>query len=156
MRDTFFWSDADKDRLAELLTTGISARKIAAHFEGASRNAVIGVIHRDKRLKAIGLSGRATRQPTQPTTTTRVSPTVIRRIKSPVHTKPRPTPKPDLVAPAPLDLMLHEIGNEQCKWPVNDPPKGGAFLFCGHQRAEKGPYCPYHKKRAFRVDLVDR
>lgn len=148
MRDTFFWSDADKNRLAELLVAGLPASKIAAHFEGASRNSVIGVVYRDKRLKAIGLSGRATRQPAKPTTATRVSPTVIRRIKSPVRVKPRPAPKPDLVAPASLDLLLHELGNEQCKWPVNDPPKGEAYLFCGHQRDETGPYCPYHTAKS--------
>lgn len=150
MSDAFFWSDTDKDKIANLLQAGLSAGKIAAHFEGISRNAVIGVIYRDKRLKAIGLSGRATRpRPETPKTTKRVSPTVIRRIKGPrAADKPRPAPRPDLAAPVSREMLLHELDSRQCKWPTNDPPKGGAFLFCGHQRAEKGPYCAYHQAKA--------
>lgn len=159
MRDTFFWSDADKDRLAELLVTGLSASKIAAHFDGASRNAVIGVVYRDKRLKAIGLTKRPgfdKPKPEQPKTTMRVSPSLPLRARTRRAPKKPFVTRPEPAAPASREMLLHELDNRQCKWPTNDPPKGGVFRFCGHQRAEKGPYCAYHHSRARAVDSVDR
>lgn len=157
MRDTFFWSDADKNRIADYLVAGLSASKIAAHFEGVSRNAVIGVIYRDKRLKAIGFARPSgfKPKPATPKTTVRVSPNLPRRAKASRPAKPFAT-RPDQVAPASREMLLHELDRHQCKWPTNDPPKGGVFRFCGHQRAEKGPYCAYHQMRACRVDSVDR
>lgn len=155
MRDTFFWSDADKNRIADYLVAGLSASKIAAHFDGVSRGAIIGVIHRDERLKAIGLTKRP---PPRPKPELYVD--TQKRITEP-HTRSRirlpPTPrKPDQAAPVSREMLLHELDSQQCKWPTNDPPKGGVFRFCGHQRAEKGPYCTYHQMRACRVDSVDR
>ncbi|WP_292365124.1 GcrA family cell cycle regulator [Mesorhizobium sp.] len=152
MRETFLWSGADKDRIAELLVAGLSASKIAAHFAGASRNAVIGVVYRDKRLKAIGLTRRPPPRPKPDDTQKRITvPHTQSRIRLP------PTPrKPDQAAPASLEMLLHELDGKQCKWPTNDVPKGGVFLFCGHLRAEQGPYCPYHRSRARVVDSVDR
>lgn len=151
MRETFLWSSTDKDRIAEFLVTGLSASKIAAHFAGASRNAVIGVVYRDKRLKAIGFArvsgfSKPKVEPVKPAPRTRT-----RRVPAkPFVTRPEPA------APASLEMLLHELDGKQCKWPTNDVPKGGVFLFCGHPRAEQGPYCPYHRSRARVVDSVDR
>ncbi|TGT76185.1 MULTISPECIES: GcrA family cell cycle regulator [unclassified Mesorhizobium] len=154
MRETFLWSSTDKDRIAELLVAGLSASKIAAHFTGASRNAVIGVVYRDKRLKAIGfarVSGFSKPKPEQPKPETYAWTRRPRRARTPS------TPaKPALPAPVSREMLLHELDGKQCKWPTNDVPKGGVFLFCGHPRAEQGPYCPYHRSRARVVDSVDR
>lgn len=142
MRETFLWSDADKDRIAELLVTGLSASKIAAHFAGASRNAVIGVVYRDKRLKAIGLTRRPPPRPKPADTQKRIS---VPHTRSRMDRQPA---KPEPAAPVSREILLHELDGKQCKWPTNDVPKGGAFLFCGHQRAGAGPYCAYHQAKA--------
>ncbi len=152
MRDTFFWSDADKNRIADYLVAGLSASKIAAHFDGVSRNAVIGVIYRDKRLKAIGLTKRPPPRPKPVDTQKRIT---ALHTRSGMRVPPTPR-KPADPAPVSLEMLLHELDSQQCKWPTNDPPKGGVFRFCGHQRAEKGPYCAYHQMRARAVDSVDR
>lgn len=149
---SFFWSDEDKNRVAVLLRQGLPASKIATQME-CSRNAVIGVVSRDPMLKAIGLSGRANRPKTETPVRSkrRVSPSVMLRGNKPPRKQPRVRGLPDPVAPAPLNLALAELTAEQCKWPVNDPPKGDAYAFCGHVRF--GPsYCRYHDSRAVRHD----
>jgi hypothetical protein len=152
MRDTFLWSAADKDKIAALLVQGLSASQIAAKFDGVGRGAIIGVIHRDARLKAIGLAKRPGFDKPQATTAP-----VVKRARAPRLAKPQFVTRPEPAAPAPLNLPLHELDSKQCKWPVNDVPKGGRFLFCGHgPRVEGSPYCAYHHSRARRVDLVDR
>lgn len=151
---SFFWSDAEKQRVAELLLAGLSASKIATQMQ-CSRNAVIGVVSRDPVLKKIGLSGRANRPKPEPQSCQprgpRVSPSLHLRAARRAPAKPRPPVHVDPVAPVPLDIALHELRHDQCKWPTNDPPKGDAFTFCGHVRT--GPaYCAYHSHRAVRHD----
>lgn len=53
------WTQADKDRLAELLPIpGMSAAKIAQVIGGdMSKNAILGLVRRNPELKAIGLHG---------------------------------------------------------------------------------------------------
>lgn len=149
---SFFWTDDEKNHVAVLLRAGLSAGKIAVRLE-CSRNAVIGVVSRDPVLKKIGLSGRATRPPPAPKTTVRISPSVIRRAAKPaLPVKPRPVAPPDPVAPTPLNLSLADLRTDQCKWPVNDPPKGEPYLFCGHARFGEKPYCAYHAHRGVRHD----
>jgi hypothetical protein len=53
------YSDAEIDRIAGWLSDGLSGSQIASRATVAfgrpvSRNAAIGIVHRDKRLKAIG------------------------------------------------------------------------------------------------------
>jgi hypothetical protein len=45
-------------------------------------------------------------------------------------------------------VRLHEVGHNQCSWPVNDPPIGEPHLFCGHETAADKHYCPHHQERA--------
>ncbi|MDG9793775.1 GcrA family cell cycle regulator, partial [Brucella anthropi] len=48
------WTEERKSAVANLLREGLSAGQISTRL-GVSRNAVIGVIHRDKTLSEIGL-----------------------------------------------------------------------------------------------------
>jgi hypothetical protein len=63
----------------------------------------------------------------------------------------RVTHAPKLAAPPPsgqpptlLDLKPH-----QCKWPVNEPPKGGTYLFCGEGTINGNSYCEAHAAIGF-------
>jgi hypothetical protein len=38
------------------------------------------------------------------------------------------------------------LQSDQCRWPINEPPRGGEYLFCG---AKGHPYCPYHTQMAY-------
>lgn len=46
------------------------------------------------------------------------------------------------------NIPLKDINSRECRWPVNDPPKGGEFLFCGLPVAPLSRYCDHHKRRS--------
>lgn len=45
-------------------------------------------------------------------------------------------------------LPLAALSSRCCHWPVNDPARGGLFLFCGEASEAGRPYCPHHGRRA--------
>jgi len=49
------WSVVERGQIARMLKQEMSASEIAAHFR-VSRNAIIGIVHRDQKLKAIGFA----------------------------------------------------------------------------------------------------
>lgn len=141
-----YWTDADKSTVADLLLAGLSASKIAAQLN-CTRNAVHGVVNRDPVLKKIGLQRAPIKSASAPQAP-RTVPAGIRRRPKP--TIPRPPVRIDPVAPEPLNLLLADLGGKQCRWPVNDPPKGEPYLFCGHVRF--GPsYCEFHTGKSVRI-----
>jgi hypothetical protein len=58
---------------------------------------------------------------------------------------PRPAPLP---AASPGRVTLLDLRPGQCKWPVNAPPRGGEYHFCGLPQAA-GPYCSEHHKLGY-------
>ncbi|HSO47465.1 MAG TPA: GcrA family cell cycle regulator [Rhizobiaceae bacterium] len=159
------WTDERVDQLKKLWLDGLSASQIAQELGGVTRNAVIGKVHR------LGLSGRAKT----------ASHTAIARQKrangSAFNQKPVRTIQRQLVngqmklvspaertntaaaadlatAPTPLKLVLTELTERTCKWPVGDP-QAEDFHFCGHDSREGSPYCAYHSKLAYQP-VTDR
>lgn len=45
-------------------------------------------------------------------------------------------------------LPLEALNHRDCRWPVNDPERGGTILFCGEAVAGGSSYCPHHGRRA--------
>lgn len=45
-------------------------------------------------------------------------------------------------------VPIEDLGPRECRWPVNDAPKGGTHLFCGAATEPGKPYCAAHAKRA--------
>ncbi|MDH4442197.1 MAG: GcrA family cell cycle regulator [Rhizobium sp.] len=164
------WTDERVERLKRLWAEGLSASQIAAQLGGVSRNAVIGKVHRlnlPGRAKAGGSSSSArpakrTVQAQRPTTfqarpaatTTR---TVTRAagatmLKEEVEVDAfqeievsRPL---NVVVPISRRLVLTELTERTCKWPIGDPMKDD-FHFCGCDIADSAPYCTYHAKLAY-------
>ena len=52
------YTETEIDFIAGMLRDGASASQIAAHFEGRSRNAIVGIVQRNARLKAIGFRNK--------------------------------------------------------------------------------------------------
>jgi len=148
-----------RDQIAVMLEEGATGAQIGKRF-GVTRNAAIGVIHRDKRLKAIGFKRAPSEHSgTMAARAERISVASHRKknIRGGVISKTRlkvvPTPPivevfdaiPDVPgkfgAPhvAGVDLML--LTEHRCKWPIND---GGPFLFCGEAKKSDRPYCAFH------------
>src|SRR5437660_9069481 len=48
-----------------------------------------------------------------------------------------------------LDFNDHPSNPIHCRWPINEPPKGGEYLFCGEKTESGCPYCAYHDARAY-------
>jgi GcrA cell cycle regulator len=134
------WNNERVSTLVNLWTAGRSASEIATTLGGATRNAVIGKVHRLELAKRIA-HGRAARDP--------------RSFKARARTytlrKPPPTTTiPDL-SPAPaFHPTIRELTGHHCRWPEGDPKKPG-FHFCGRTPLPGKPYCPHHHGHAHQV-----
>ena len=157
------WTPAATDLTTLLWADGKSASEISRELWDrlgfyASRNAVIGKVHR------LRLPGRARRDGPKTTKAesrkgARKAAAVLaaasvagRRAKPPARlTRPAKLPKPKAIhpeAPTPMNLTLMDLTSRTCKWPVNDPPRGEPFLFCGAEKPSAQPYCPFHTRLA--------
>lgn len=166
-----YWTPEQDARLEECMREGLSASQIGALF-GVSRNAVIGRVHRNKKLKEIGLSHppgnpgkrvealkkrksrakpaselrRAPRPQPQPKRRVKVvSPSIL---FEPVP--PKPLPEPVFIAGERLTVgrPIHLLGAHECRWAVNDADKGELALFCGAKGA--GSWCLFHERLVYK------
>lgn len=161
------YSAEEKTAIAGWLREELSATQIANLLSAqrrcaVSRNAIIGVIHRDKTLAAIGLHGKVAKG-------VAAAPSVPRAPKQHLHAgnirgkkegralvpgfaAPKPRPLDDGIAPFVYDATTHHVGIEtlkagECRWPVNDAKPGEKHLFCG-RISGLSSYCPHHCRRA--------
>jgi hypothetical protein len=143
------WSDEDRAKIIEMFNNGSSSGSIASEF-GATRNAIIGIIHRARKK----------------------DPTKVRRdferpIKPKEEKPKREAPKlklskPPLLTPTSAEIeamearirlrvidsetavTMAELEPHHCKFPHGDP-KLSDFRFCGKRRVDnKRPYCQEH------------
>ncbi|MGF9693482.1 GcrA family cell cycle regulator [Rhizobium sp. 0TCS1.26] len=163
------WTDERVERLKRLWAEGLSASQIAAQLGGVSRNAVIGKVHRlnlPGRIKAGGTSAAA-RTPKRTAPAPRAPAYTARPNVVPARTIGRPmgatAVKEDfeieainatqlmttnVVVPMARRLVLTELTERTCKWPVGDPLKDD-FHFCGAESCDNSPYCKYHARLAY-------
>ncbi len=153
------WPSEALDMLTALWADGRSGTEISRELWDRlglyySRNAVIGRVYR------LGLPKRET------ILTPKAQARKGAKRARPALDKPRPRiirPKPQprlraapisrrsipMEAPKPMNLTIMQLTSRTCKWPVNDPPKGEPYLFCGEAKEPgKEPYCPYHARLA--------
>lgn len=116
---------------------GMSAAKIASRFDGATRNAVIGVYQRYRK----DLFDYPLCTPTEVSNAIRKA-RRAREGSPPIAPRALATPMAPHVAGVPLALLAPH----QCKWPVNDAARGESHLFCASP-AEKS-YCAFHASRS--------
>ena len=131
------WTDEAIAMLKQMRLRGCSASQIAKAIPWATRNAVIGKIHR------LGLD------PLTPARKPRPAPRAHRR--SSVF-RPRPAPA---VRAAPAEafvpanpVLFMELERHHCRWPAwpNDarPRTLAEMVFCGDAVAGNATYCPHH------------
>lgn len=151
------WTTTRIRVVAVLFNSGLSASQCACLIGGATRNAVIGIIHREglgdqSRMLPRGSNGLATGQRQRPK---RDRPAPAARISRPRQSKPGEPPPPH-VQDAAISLeqrrSLVELTDNCCHWPVGDPSQPD-FFFCGAvvtqpDRDRPRPYCPSHMRRA--------
>ena len=130
------WTAAEDEKLKQLYAEQYSCSQIAGFFEGKSRNAVIGRVHR------LGLPkrGKGTLPARSAPRKARNSAARTRRIVRPrIVIPPREEINLRCAAIEPIGYTLDQIPRGACKWPFGDGP----FLFCGHPIAH-GSYCTEH------------
>ncbi len=156
------WKDLDAAgkvaAIASIYEPGMSGKKIAEHFEGATRNAVIGFYdrHRDKLTQwpLLAAGGYDTDRPRKARETK--SPTIKRSgitkmfMGAKEDTAPKPLPAPRVVSydahlcGKPMMMLKDKI--VECRWPVNEAKVGEGHLFCG--LPSEGSFCTHHKMRS--------
>ena len=161
------WTDERVERLKRLWAEGLSASQIAAQLGGVSRNAVIGKVHRlnlPGRAKAGGSTAasraakrpapapRPANYPSRVTTRTVARAAGSNMLKEEIEIDGVETveirPVGNVILPISRKLVLTELTERTCKWPIGDPMKDD-FHFCGCESADTSPYCGYHAKLAY-------
>ncbi len=167
MADVTGWTDERVEKLKKLWAEGLSASQIAAQLGGVSRNAVIGKVHRlslPGRAKSGGSSAarskkRATSAPRAPnyasrTTSRPAAPrtsgaTALKQeMETEILEEVQVAINQNVVVPMSRRLVLTELTEQTCKWPVGDPLHDD-FHFCGNESPDSSPYCTYHARMAY-------
>ncbi|CAN7248751.1 GcrA family cell cycle regulator [Pararhizobium sp. LjRoot255] len=162
------WTDERVEKLKKLWSEGLSASQIAAQLGGVSRNAVIGKVHRlclPGRAKAGGSTATtarakrpATSAPRAPNYAARVTTRTVTRTTGATVMKEQVeidaiedqdvAPVGNVVVPMSRRLVLTQLTDRTCKWPIGDPMKE-EFHFCGNDSPDTSPYCTFHAKLAY-------
>jgi hypothetical protein len=152
------WSDDDKRIIAGLLRDGDSAGQIAKKFS-VSRNAIIGVVHRDKRLMAIGFLNPNNVQKTLKKLAAAAAPAhrpenrFTAMVSGGIRNAALPPPQ-SKAAPIvstriqPVGIPMMGIGAGQCRWPLWKDGGEPHFVMCGAITQLDRPYCDGHRARA--------
>ena len=132
-----FWTREKTSFLKQCWRQGMSARWIAERI-GATRNAVIGKVHRLE----LPIADRTHRD--------------TRATVSKVALPPQPPPlKPQAVNNSVTFLprgtattLLMSMSADNCRWPDGDPA-GDDFTFCACKKQGSSPYCKIHSEIAY-------
>jgi GcrA cell cycle regulator len=149
------WTPEQKDTLRDLAAEKFTADEIALKM-GVTRNAIIGICHRNKiQLHGVLFGANRPKEPRSygfrlPRRAPRALPPPI-TVAPPLAPAPSPVPVPAL-APAPANpISLLDLTNETCRWPISDD--GEPYMFCGALEAGLGErivYCRVHARMAYR------
>jgi len=141
------WTDERVETLKRFCGQGLAFSAIAERM-GMTRSAVLGKAFRMKLRKTPAAPPRTRKRHSVTDNGKRIliPPHVADMQKAEaamkaVAPKQEPKKQPPDGAPAPLNVELLDLTDQNCRWPVND---GGPFLFCGHDRAHGSSYCEFH------------
>lgn len=184
------WNEMDKvekiNMIRKLAGKGLSATDIANYFDGASRNSVIGVAHRNSIVLKGGNSGRSRKI----NAANDVLPPVLKPKLERMNTAPKklqPKDKPAKVTrivktakksepatqkpaecvcdvlefkrPEPKHIPILELQSFHCRMPMFFDARNknpDELTFCGCQRYPGSSYCDWHRKFTFAGYLSDR
>ena len=119
-------------RIIDLDAEGLSAAEIAYEIGAClTRNAVLGVLFRDRKERGVPPTAAAAR---------------IGRRQTPARpVAVAPPARPVAVLGTPLCVSIEDLQADMCKWPYG--PAGG-YQFCGQLKTHHA-YCPAHRRMAY-------
>jgi GcrA cell cycle regulator len=128
------WTDEQRDRAKALWQEGLSGREIARAIGGGkSRNAVIGLAHRQ------GWASRSTQPRTPLPPREPRPPRISARKELPVE----PLKEPLLLDGQPVTILTLKL-DRMCAFPIGDPTEP-SFHFCANKQKRGSIYCdPHH------------
>jgi GcrA cell cycle regulator len=138
------WTTERVDILKSYVEAGLSCAQIAREI-GATRNAVIGKIHRLGLSRPRSTVGRAERTGAR---TRRPGILNLRRILRAAYAEASSRAAEDRVTAAERCSLL-DLANGKCRWPINDPGSEN-FCFCGDPSVGGLSYCVTHARIAYR------
>lgn len=149
------WTHEEKGRVADYLKAGMSAAEIAAEFGDKTRNAIIGVVQRDKTLASIGFIRSPGQRHARDWKARPKKPRERGRQKVDVNKllafqAPAPQPVLPLLPPHSCGRPIFKLGPGQCRFAVNDAWRGETHLFCGEP--SEGGWCQAHRRIVYRED----
>lgn len=143
-----FWTDETTNEMRRLWAEGLSGEQIAARIGAASRNAVIGKLHR------LGLSGDRqpnreprNRPPRSFKSADKPQAPRRRRASSVINLTGEPLPPPAVTDIA--RVSMDDLTSKQCKWPCAEFVSMETPMYCGCSVVAGLPYCEDHARRAF-------
>jgi GcrA cell cycle regulator len=151
MRET--WTSERVEMLKHWFNAGLSCSQIAGQI-GATRNAVIGKLHRlglTRPQSALAERLDQARDPSRPRPVRRkpwrLSVHAQREmLKASYPGRPAET---SVVDSAHTSTLL-ELSHAQCRWPINEPGSAD-FAFCGNTAVDGISYCVGHARIAYRM-----
>ncbi len=148
------WTEERVQQLVQYWLDGLSASQISEMFGGVvSRNAVLGRLHRMKKLGRRGYSHKRTAEKAAEARARKAAQTQLRKLM--VMTTPRPVrvyePKPVVGEPAPLATIATDTGSG-CRWICGDP-RDASSKVCGHVRYARA-WCEHHYHRAYTGETI--
>jgi GcrA cell cycle regulator len=157
------WTNERIELLQKLWLEGWSASRIAGELaHGITRNAVIGKVYR------LGRSGRAKalpdnvpaspphhKAPGRPAHRHANSPQITGNTALALHPfvieAAAPQTVRDVVVPISEPVMIVELRESMCQWPIGDPAQS-EFRFCGAKKLPgQGSYCACHGRIAYQT-----
>jgi hypothetical protein len=157
------WADGTLEkRMLELLEDKSLAIREVAKKLGVTKNVIISKMHRDgiKRPHPDGWGGR--KPLTLEQRQERARKAYITRCKNNAAKAPvanflqrakadMADPVAFIAEPTAQHVTLQELQHKHCRWPYGE---GMSTTYCGHERAGKLSYCPYHAGLTTRVGEV--
>jgi GcrA cell cycle regulator len=145
------WTSERVELLKHWFNAGLSCSQIAGQI-GATRNAVIGKLHRLglSRPPGVGASRLEPRDPSRPKAMRRKPWRLSIHAQREMLRAAYPGASGQgLTIESPHKCSLLELSQAQCRWPISEP---GAedFGFCGNTAAEGLSYCIGHARIAYR------
>jgi GcrA cell cycle regulator len=153
------WPTERVDKLGALLADGFSASQAAAEM-GCTRNAIIGVAHRNNLVFKAYYDARRPKaaepriaKPRPPAATIdyrkRATVAQARGHRPQTELPELPTPPADpVVAPVEQRRGILELTDATCRWPHGDVGSAD-FYFCGGPALKGKPYCLHHCRMAY-------